>query len=115
MIRTEEQLTFEIAEGWLTELADYHESHGVPLPLRPIDVTKLRKIAELLRSDPCLMQLERGEPWFTLRAHDELAPLTVAYWAQLASGSNVHEPEKIAEATECAVAMTQWQLAHVEV
>lgn len=110
MIPTPGQLTFAVAIDWLTEFVEYHEANSALT--RPIDRIMLRKIALLLQADPCLAKLEQGEPWFTLRAHDPLASLTVAYWAQLASGG-LHEPEKIANATECAAAMAHWQQIRV--
>jgi hypothetical protein len=62
-------------------------------------------------NDPrsCLNRAEEDEPIFVLRAHDELAPLVVLYWAQLASGLTHHGPSQIAEALEEAEAMRKWR------
>lgn len=106
------RMTYAIGADWLEELATHADQHEHTL--RGIDRLMMHRIAELLKADPCLYQLQAGEPSFVLRAHDALAPLTVAYWAELASAGNVHEPAKIAEAAECATAMAHWHQQHAK-
>lgn len=50
----------------------------------------------------------KGDPTFTLRAQDQLAPVVVEYWCDLARAAGVGEA-KVAEARAKAAAMRDWQ------
>jgi hypothetical protein len=59
-------------------------------------------------NDPCRDNAAADEPIFTLRAHDELAPDTVRFWAERAISEGV-PPKKIDEAIQLAQEMESWQ------
>lgn len=48
-----------------------------------------------------------GEPVFTLRAKDKLAPGIIEIWADLAAKHGA-DPEKVAEARQIAAEMREW-------
>lgn len=62
-------------------------------------------------TDRCLINAKDDEPIFVLRAQDELAPLVVARWIELAKerGTPV---DKLTEAGQLADLMLAWQREH---
>jgi hypothetical protein len=74
---------------------------------------------ELIAGPSCLTAAADDEPVFLLRAHDELAPEVVRYWAQLYGMSKsaaglmtTKSVTKRSEAFDCAMAMKQWKEEH---
>lgn len=56
----------------------------------------------------CLAKAEPDEPVFVLRAKDPTAAALVWMWAAVAEIQGVHEPEKVREARQLMVDMTEW-------
>lgn len=71
----------------------------------------MKKLDEINTSTSCLNKAADDEPLFVLRAKDLLAPIVVAYWAELASRSGLHEDEKTLEAIRLARDMKMWKRA----
>jgi len=59
----------------------------------------------------CLGKLDEHEPYFVLRAKDQLAPIIVRIWAELARLLGCPSA-KCGEAVECAKAMDEWVRDH---
>src|SRR5689334_7475358 len=58
----------------------------------------------------CYANAEPDEPMFILLGRDARAPALVEEWAQLAELRG-DDPEKVAEARQCARAMRDWRTA----
>ena len=82
-----------------------------------------RRVGHALRAAPCFLKAAlRGEPTFTLRAQDGLAPATIEGWAgrleqqadQLAQTDPARVPmrRKATEARGIAARMRDWQRRH---
>lgn len=65
-----------------------------------------------LHPNRCVMKAieQPAMPVFCLLPTDPLAPRMVRKWAEVAVGTNTHEPAKIREAHEVADAMEAWAL-----
>jgi hypothetical protein len=63
-----------------------------------------RLVAE---ADPCLRKAAPDEPVFVLRAQDELAPMVVRKWVELAFKAGVNN-EKLIAADACQKEMQTW-------
>lgn len=61
--------------------------------------------------DPCLAKADDDEPLFVLRAQDEMAPLIVERWANLAQ-ANGASVNKCHNARKIAAQMRDWQREH---
>lgn len=66
----------------------------------------LKKL-ELAQPTSCLNKAAADEPVFVLRAKDPHAPQTLRHWATMSEGT--HEPDKLAEARQCADEMERWR------
>lgn len=108
MVPTTDQMTFAVASDWLAELADYAETSPSPHQLRGIDVKMLRRIAELLRGDSCLIKSASDEPRFTLLGRDPDAVLSVRYWAAQRA-NRCGETDDVLEAYQIADAMDAYR------
>ncbi len=62
-------------------------------------------------TDECLKKCGESEPIFVLRAQDQLAPIIVRKWAQLAHQAGAPKA-KTQEAHKLADAMEAWQEEH---
>jgi hypothetical protein len=60
----------------------------------------------------CYNNARPNEPMFTLLARDHRAPKLVEDWADLAE-RNGSDPEKVAEARECAAKMLAWRAENI--
>lgn len=69
----------------------------------------MRKIQEIENPESCLNRAEDDEPLFVIRAKDKVSASVVRSWAEWASLSGAHEPEKIQEARAIAEDMENWR------
>ena len=69
----------------------------------------MTRMDELTDPTSCINKAENDEPVFVLRAKDPLAAATVDHWANLATGTGVHEDWKIKDARELAKEMRRWR------
>ena len=58
-------------------------------------------------TDTCLQKAADVEPIFVLRAQDELAPILVRLWADMAENLGTNN-DKVEEAINLAAMMEQW-------
>lgn len=62
-------------------------------------------------TDTCLQKAGEAEPIFVLRAQDQLAPIVVRKWVELARKAGT-PGAKLDEALSLANAMEEWQAQH---
>lgn len=60
---------------------------------------------------PTLKKVAPDEPIFVLRAQDQLAPLVLGYWIEMAKADGTPQ-EKLDEAEKCQDAMILWGREH---
>jgi cell division septum initiation protein DivIVA len=83
-----------------------------PDNLQGAGATSARMMREAgLRSNPCIEKATEGEPTFTLRAKDTLAPEVVREWAFRAKQAGSPK-EKTDDARRIADEMEDWQIAN---
>ncbi len=69
----------------------------------------MRKRDEQIDPESTWNRAAQDEPLFVIRAKDKLAPTMVRQWAEAASMTGAHEPEKIQEARGLAEIMEAWR------
>ncbi len=69
----------------------------------------MRKRDELANPESTLNRAAEEEPLFVIRAKDKLSSTMVRQWAEAASMTGAHEPEKIQEARGLAEIMEAWR------
>lgn len=64
--------------------------------------------------DPALLKLREGEPIFTLRAQDQVAPSTIADWRLRALRAGMYSTKKLSAVDQKMQDFLSWQAAHPE-